>query len=302
MMPPAAIGLVLTSCALHAYWNLLYKRAGDKLAFTALFLLVTPLLYFPMFAALIGGAAIPALGWFCILGTGVVYFGYFVGLSRAYELGELSVVYPLARSVGPALTLLWGVLLLGERPTGAGIGGIVLILCGVVLIHLRPGKAPDLLDIDRRRLFRSLFASPATVSACFVGLMYSLYSLIDKLGVGRLRLDPALYIYLTFATAALLVVPWIVRRRGTAALRAEWRVNRRACIAVGGLNVLAYLLVLYALSLPNTPVSYIVPLRTLSVLFGVWLGVEVLREEGRWSKMGAALMMVAGVLLITWKG
>jgi drug/metabolite transporter (DMT)-like permease len=302
MMPPAAIGLVLTSCALHAYWNLLYKRAGDKLAFTALFLLVTPLLYFPMFAALIGGTAIPAIGWFCILGTGVVYFGYFVGLSRAYELGELSVVYPLARSVGPALTLLWGVLLLGERPTGAGIGGIVLVLCGVVLIHRRPDKALVPPGIDGRRLVRSLFASPATVSACFVGLMYSLYSLIDKLGVGRLRLDPALYIYLTFTTAALLVVPWIVWRRGAASLRAEWQVNRRACVAVGGLNLLAYLLVLYALSLPNTPVSYIVPLRTLSVLFGVWLGVEVLREEGRWSKMGAGLLMVAGVLLITWKG
>jgi drug/metabolite transporter (DMT)-like permease len=320
-MPLAAIGLVLTSCALHAYWNLLYKRAGDKLAFTALFLLVTPLLYLPMFAALIGKAVIPALGWLCILSTGVVYFGYFVGLSRAYEQGDLSVVYPLARSVGPALTLLWGVLLLGERPTGAGVGGIVLILCGVVLIH-QPwertskskskststiGPARTLTPtrtLTRREAFpvRSLFTSPATLSACFVGLMYSFYSLIDKLGVGRLRLDPALYIYLTFTTTALLVVPWIIWRRGAASLRAEWGVNRWACIAVGGLNLLAYLLVLYALSLPNTPVSYIVPLRTLSVLFGVWLGVEVLREEGKWSKLGAALVMVAGVLLITWKG
>ncbi len=39
-MPVLAVVLVLASCFLHAWWNLLLKSAADKQAFTALFLLV----------------------------------------------------------------------------------------------------------------------------------------------------------------------------------------------------------------------------------------------------------------------
>jgi uncharacterized membrane protein len=291
-MPLMAITLVLASCILHAYWNLLLKRARDKLAFTALFLLVTPLIYLPMFVVLIRNAVIPPLGWACVLGTAVVYFGYFVGLAMAYADGELSVAYPLARGVGPALTLVWGVLLLKERPTALGIAGVGLITCGAMALHYRGGT---------KWSWRTL-TSPSSLAALFVGLMYSIYSLIDKVGVSSLKVYPALYIYLTYAVSALMVAPWVVWRQGAETLRKEWQLNRPSCIAVGALNLLAYLLVLFALSLKRAPVSYIVPLRTVSVLLGVVFGVELLREEGHWTKIGAALMMMAGIALIAWRG
>src|SRR4051794_2937153 len=104
-MPLLAIGLVLASCVLHAYWNLLFKRAGDKLAFTALFLLVAPVVSLPMFVWLLPRHPVPAAGWACIGITGALYFVYFVALAWAYRDGELSVAYPLARGIGPALTL-----------------------------------------------------------------------------------------------------------------------------------------------------------------------------------------------------
>lgn len=295
-MPYLAVGLVLVSCLLHAFWNLLLKRAHDKLAFTALYLAAAPLLYLPLFLYLLPRSAIPPLGWLCIAATGVVYFGYFVGLAMAYRGSELSVAYPLIRGLGPALAFVGGIVLLSEQPTVWGSCGVGLILAGVIVLNWHGGKSGSL-----AAAFQSL-AAPSTLAALFVGLMYCFYSLIDKVGVGRLHINPPVYIYLTYATTALLVVPWVLRRRGADALRQEWQANGRASLAVGALNLLAYLMVLYAMSLPNTPISYIVPLRTTSVLIGVLLGVGVLREGRLPTKVSVAFMMMAGIALMTWKG
>jgi len=96
----------------------------------------------------------------------------------------------------------------------------------------------------------------------------------------------------------VIVLPIALIRCGKETLFKEWRRNWISCSATSVLNIVAYLLVLWAMSLPNTPVSYIVPLRTLSVLFGVLFGTEVLGESGRWRKLGAAALLMLGVSLI----
>ncbi|HXG24786.1 MAG TPA: EamA family transporter, partial [Chthonomonadales bacterium] len=260
------------------------------------YLAAAPLLYLPLFLYFLPRSAIPPLGWLCIAATGVVYFGYFVGLAVAYRENELSFAYPLIRGLGPALAFVGGIFLLSEQPTVWGSCGVGLILAGVIVLNWRGGKPGSLVT-----QFQSL-ATPSTRAALFVGLMYCFYSLIDKVGVGRLHVNPPVYIYLTYMATALLVVPWVLWRRGVKALWQEWRANSHTCLAVGGLNLLAYLMVLYAMSLPNTPVSYIVPLRTTSVLIGVLLGVGVLGEGRLPTKMSVAFMVMAGIALMTWKG
>lgn len=311
-MPLLAIGLVLTSCVLHAYWNLLFKQARSKTAFTAVFLSLIPLLYLPMPLVMAHRFPFPREAWWCVLGTGLAYAGYFEGLGRAYESGELSVAYPVARSVGPAFTLIWGVLLLAERPTPAGLVGVLLTIAGAALVQWK--RLAQGVDSGSGRMVSSTYASrismlaprtrlsPSVRAALFVALMYSVYSLIDKIGVGRLHANPATYIYLTYSAAAILVVPNVIRRHGMAPIALEWRVNWRSCVAVAVMNMLAYLLVLCAMSLPHTPVSYITPLRTTSVLIGVVLGVEVLKEGSASSKLAGAALMASGIVLMAWKG
>ncbi|HZP82730.1 MAG TPA: DMT family transporter [Chthonomonadaceae bacterium] len=296
-MPYLAVGLVLFSCLLHASWNLLVKRAHDKLAFTALYLASATVFYLPLFLTLFPHAHITPQGWLCILGTGIVYFGYFTGVAAAYRHGELSVAYPVMRGAGPAFAFFGGILLFSERPSMPGTLGVALALLSVCALGWR-GRAPG----ERFAAPHARRFSPATLAALFVGLMYSLYSLIDKIGVGRLHINPPIYIYLTYTTSALFVLLWVLWRQGGATLREEWRVNGRACMTVGILNLFTYLLVLYAMAMPGTPVSYIVPLRTTSVLFGVLLGVRVLGEGRLAAKLSAALLMMAGIALMAWKG
>jgi drug/metabolite transporter (DMT)-like permease len=295
-MPLRAVLLVLLSCFLHAWWNLLLKRARNKLAFTALYLPSACVLCLPVFLWLAPAARIPSAGWGCIAATSVVYFGYFVGLAMAYQGGELSVMYPLTRGLGPALAFVGGVVVLSERPSGLGALGAALILCGVWALHWQ-GRSAARLGVPLKALLM-----PSSLAALFVGFTYSTYSLIDKVGVGRLHINPLVYIYLTYVGSSLFVIPWLTCREGVDALRAEWRLNAASAAAVGVLNYVAYGMVLYAMSLPNTPVSYVVPLRTVSVLIGVLLGVRVLGEGRLAAKLVGALFMMAGIVLMAWKG
>ncbi len=287
-MPLTAVGLVLASCGLHALWNLFVKQGRDKVAFTALFLLAVPVLFAPVFLALLPTHLPSTAGWLCVVATGIVYTAYFLGLARAYEVSDLSVAYPLSRGLGPALTVLWGVLLLGERPTERGWLGIALTLAGAWMLSWHQGQAVH---------WRSLFAPPLR-PAWFVAAMYSAYSVIDKLAVSVFTVHPAVYIYAAYTVCAVLTIPIVLKRKGTAALWEEWQRSKWLCLATAVLNIAAYLLVLFALSLPHTPISYIIPLRTVGILFGVLLGTEVLGETGRWRKSLAALALMAGVALI----
>ncbi|HET6382591.1 MAG TPA: EamA family transporter [Armatimonadota bacterium] len=295
-MPLAALGLVLASCVLHAFWNLLFKQARDKLAFTALFLSAAPVLYLPLFILASRHAAMPRMGWLCVLGTALAYLGYFVGLARAYSDGDLSIAYPISRGSGPALAALWGVLLLGERPSILGGIGIALIIGGIALIYRPVGGANSQSNAS------GVATSSAVRAAFFTGLMISFYTLIDKVGVGPLHITPGFYIYLTYTGSALLVIPWVIRKQGAAALRAEWKSNRWRVIAVAALNPLSYLLYLIALSLPTTPIAYMAPLRSFSVVFAVALGAIFLKEGGGWNRVAAGAVMVAGLTVISIRG
>jgi len=132
--------------------------------------------------------------------------------------------------------------------------------------------------------------------------MYSLYSLVDKVGVSRLGIDPVTYICLTFVAAAGFVVPRVMWLEGRGALADEWKSHARLCAVVAGLNLLSYLIVLFALTMPKTPIGYVVPLRATSGLIGVAAGAKMLREGDLAAKLLAALCMLMGVVLISVKG
>lgn len=290
-MTGVAIGLVLISCVLHAGWNLLVKRAGDKGAFTALYLIATCVLYTPVAIGFGIRNPIPPAGWRCIGVSGCLYAVNYLALSRAYKHGDLSYAYPLARGSGPLLTVILGVTLLGERLTAAGLVGVALILAAVVVLQAPIGTEEVLRGMAR-----------AAGWALLVGTMYAAYSIVDKAAVSRVGVHPVLYLCLAHGASGLVLTPVIWSRKGTAALVAEWRRHGPAAVAVGLLIPGAYLLVLFAMAMPHAPVSYIVPLRTVSVMLGVAGGLRILGEQGAWSRMLAAVLVVAGVGLIAWKG
>lgn len=279
-MSGTALILVLASAVAHVYWNLELKRSPRALADGWWIQVLSAALCLP--AALVAGRplAVPPAGWLCVAGTGLFYAGYYTLLARAYASDDLSRAYPIARGVAPAAAALWGVLFFGERPSPLGGLGIAAVCAAVLLLAW-----PDLRAGGRGLTLAGVGAAIGT------GLCTSAYSAIDKAGVRYV--DPVVYLGLTFGAGAALqgalLRPW---RGAEHRCLAGWGRLLASALACGG----GYLMVLVALR--GAPVSYVVPLRSVSVLLSVAAGVRVLREQRRWSRVVAAALVVAGVAAI----
>lgn len=216
-MSAPALALVVGSAFLHAAWNLLYKRALDKPSFAWLFGLATVVIYLPAFLLLAFRSPIPPEGWQLMATSGALHSLYFYFLGRGYACGELSLVYPLARGTGPLLVVLWAALFLDQRPSSLGLLGVLSVVAGVYVLHLK--------SLSWSRLLAPLLSTRAqsTRAALFTGLLISLYTTVDAAGVRHV--DPLIYMYPVTAIYSLLYGPYVLRTSGAAAVRREWKAN-----------------------------------------------------------------------------
>lgn len=286
-MTATALALVLAAALLHATWNLSLKQSPRKLLVSWLSLLVGPLLASPGLFLLAGGPGIGPAGWACVVATALLHALYFLFLSEAYERGELSLVYPLARGSGSLLVALLAPLLLGEVLTPGGATGIGLVVLGVFGVAGGPGPTRP----GQSRLlaqWRTLHVALAFLT----GLTIAAYSLVDKVGV--VLVHPYLYQILMMEGAFAALTPYVLwrQRPSVAALKAEWR----AVAVVGILSFAAYQLVLVALRLAK--VAYVVAAREVSIVFGAALGAAFLAERHGPRRILAAASIAAGLVLI----
>lgn len=280
-MTPAALALVLSSAIFHAGWNLLAKRAGGGVAFVWLGAVVGTVLYAPLALTQLaaGRETLDGLALAFVAGSGLIHAGYFVALQRGYRDGDLSLVYPLARGLGPLLATAAAIALLGERPTALALGGAALIVAAILSLAPSP---------------RALAASAvrrSTLYAVLTGVLIAAYTLWDKQAVGVLGLAPIVYYWGAELSRTALLTPLVLVR--SEAIGAVWREHRREALGVGVLSPLSYILVLYALS--TSPVSYVAPAREVGVVLGALAGVTVLGEPDPKRRLGAAAAIVAGI-------
>src|SRR5699024_7865754 len=66
--------------------------------------------------------------------AGILHNIYGLVLQTGYRRAELGVVYPVARGVGPLLTMVVALAVLGEEPGGWGIAGGAVVLVGILVV------------------------------------------------------------------------------------------------------------------------------------------------------------------------
>jgi drug/metabolite transporter (DMT)-like permease len=286
-MSGPALGLVLLAAVSHATWNLLARRAHEKLAFLWCGNLVASILFLPLGAwLLLTEPPISPIGWGVVALSASLEALYYWTLAQAYRYGDLSLVYPIARGTAPILVPVLAAVFLGERLSGLAMAGIGLVVLGTVVIHTRSLGWPSLGAIG------GVVGQLGTRYALLTGLVIAAYSALDKYGVSLVR--PILYGYLLFLGLTAMLLPLVLRQRQ--ALAAEWKAHRGSIVVVGLLAPGSYLLVLLALTL--APVSYVAAAREISVVLAALLGALVLREGyGRQRLLGSA-SIAAGLMLL----
>ena len=283
-----ALVLVLTGSVAHAGWNLLLKRSDNKEVFVWSLLVAGSLLLAPLGAVLIWLNPITAPGYWLLLATIVVHVYYFVLLGRGYARGDLSLVYPIARGIGPMLVPVLAVLTLGEQIAWPAVLGIVFIIIGIYVVSWW-GRFREILTAPL-----SFLRDSGIRYALLTGLTITVYTLVDKRGVQHVQ--PILYMYLLTLGVAAGLAPYILRNYGWAPVLQEWRAHAWPILVAGLLVFVAYGLALTAFSISR--VSYIAPAREVSIVIGVLAGVLILKEPfGRGRLVGSALI-VFGLVLI----
>jgi len=282
-MTSFALILVLASAFIHASWNFLAKRSGGGAPFIWLFAALSSLIYAPLVLLVLYWQK-PYMGPWQIgfmMGSAAIHMAYFLLLQHGYRAGDLSLVYPLARGTGPTLSTLTAILFLGERPAGVAIAGALMVAGGVFLLTRGSGSPGG----SRKR---------AVGFGLMTGLMIASYTLWDKYAVSTLFIPPLILDYGTNVGRAIMLGPLAWRRREE--VRREWQIHRWETIGVAVLGPLSYIMVLTALI--TNPVSYIAPLREVSILIGAIMGSQLLAEGEAHRRLPAAGSIVMGVVLL----
>lgn len=282
-MVALAVVLALVAAVFHGAWNVLVKLSGDPIATFRRVTLAT--------AAVATVVTIPAwllLGrpsfdiraaGFCLVSS-LLETAYLWLLSSAYRRGELSAVYPIARGSAPLLSVIVGLVILGERLSEPQLAGVALLLLGILAVSV------------------SQASGKATLPALMTGVAIAAYTSVDRVGV-RLT-TPWLYGWLLFTLMGL----WASLSLWAASRLGLYRIDPsfvpppwRDAGIIGFFMWAGYFLVLWALSL--APLAIVAPVREVAIVAVAIWGVWRLHESRRASlKVAGALATLAGVALL----
>lgn len=282
--------LVVAAAFIHAFWNLLSKRAADAgAAFVFTYNLVCCVAYAPWVMWLLwrGGMA---WTWPAVIGmalSGLIHLAYSLCLQRGYQVADLSVVYPTARGTGPLLSSVGAFLLFGETPSVQGVAGLLAVVFGIGLISTQGNLA----------VFRRPGGQAGLRWGVATGALIASYTVVDAYVVKDLGVHPVVLDWCSNLARFVLLAPVMLPNLDH--MRARMAGHWHLAIAVGVLSPLAYIFVLTALNM-GAPVSVVAPAREMSMMVGTLLGLLVLREDvGRGRLIGCAVLALGVVLLGT---
>ena len=268
---------VLCAAALHAGWNAIVKTNADRF-FSIAALTVA--------AGVISAAALPFVGglapaaWPWLAGSLVAHTGYKLFLSKAYRLGDMGQVYPIARGAAPLLTAL-AMAGLGEPLSPLALTGVVVLAIGVGLMSLRGGRALARVETG------------AVAAALITALWIACYTILDGMGA-RASGAPLTYALWLFFWDGLAMFAALGIARGREGLRRLTRAG--AAEWLGGLMSMgAYAIAIRAAT--QAPIALVAALRETSVLFAALISVAILREPPTIWRLAAGLTILCGVIL-----
>jgi len=267
-------GLVILSAIAHALWNALVKSAGDRML-TMVAIRTTGMMLGLVALPFVDWPAPESWKWLAV--TAVVMFAYYALLVRSYGVGDMSVVYPLARGLAPVLTTIAAFLAIGEALSTDQIVAVAMISLGIMALSFGAG------------------ASRAAVGfALATGVSVATYSFFAGLGVRTAGTVLGFQACLEIVTGFGMFCYGVVVRR--ADLMVYVRRHGAIGFLAGAVSVLGFLAFLVAAtSLPLGPVSAV---RETSVIFGAVLGTLVLKEGFGARRIAAAVLATMGIVLL----
>ncbi len=190
----------------------------------------------------------------------------------------------------PALTTLTGYLILGERVSGKGLGGILLVVAGAYLLNLEAGAGRS-----RRAWLAPLQAigrEPGSRLMLLVAAIYSLTSVVGKKLLAFIPV-PAFGPFYYALVGGLTLVLFSCKQPGIG--RVLWRrPGPQLAIAV----LLSAMVITHFLAISQVEAAYMIAVKRTSLLFGIGYGALWFGEKQLARHLLAGAVMLFGVTLL----
>jgi drug/metabolite transporter (DMT)-like permease len=269
---------VLCAALLHASWSALIKHHDEPRTISLAVaigggLIALVLVFFVPFPA--------SPSWPFLIGTTVAHVIYFQTTIAAYRHGDLTLTYPIARGMAPALATGLTLFFLGESPSLIGWIGIAVIVSGALMV------ASDGFRLDKRGQTAVLFAlAAATATAC--------YTLTDGQGARLSGHALSFTAWLMILMALSNVIAMRIMFGGEMIGQAVKQIP--IGLVGGAASFGSYAVALWAMT--QAPISVVAALRETSIAFAVVLGLVFLKEKPRlWRIIGSATILAGAATL-----
>ena len=279
---------------MHALWNTIGKQSASGTVFYAWATLSGALLFSPLM--LINGVQVlqlPIAFWVLLVASGGFQAIYFTGLAKAYRCADLSLVYPLARSIPVLIVPLLMIIAYGETQlTLAHLCAMTIIVAGALVLPLKRWRDWHV----------KAYWSPGVGWALIAALGTAAYSITDSAAVHLMKRDgwgafsagSSFVVLQGYSIAAWIFL--IIKIRGNA-ISLSKKISRKAILLTGFFVMATYLLVLISMSMVED-VSFIVALRQLSIPIGVGIGAIWLKEKLTLPRITGVAVMLIGLMLV----
>ncbi len=267
---------VLGAAFLHALWNALIKLGTSKVGG----MVILSIVEVPIGLAVVAVSPpmdMAAVPW--VIAAGCTHFFYKFFLTYAYDRGDLSRVYPIARGAAPMIVTLVGLFVLSDEVTRNEYAGILVLAAGILLMARGVFSSGE----NRRLLPFALGSAVATAT----------YTMIDGLGA-RVSGSPAAYVAWVFVADGCFFTLGMLALRGADVIPRSWPAWRMGAVASAA-SYGAYAVSIWAMTF--APIAVVAALRETSILFAVLIGWLIFGEKMTGEKAVAALVIVAGVML-----
>jgi len=269
---------VLAAAIMHASWNVLVKLELDRFLSLCLIQAMMGLLGLAMLAVLPlpAAASLPYA-----VASGVLHLGYNLFLARSYRTGDLSQVYPIARGAAPLLTLAITAAFLHEEVNVVGAAGVAVLVLGIWIVSLMGQRT---LRLDGLTLFFAIGTS----------VFVAAYTIVDGMG-GRASGAALSYAAMVFVFDAIFLAITAFAMRGPGIVRQVapyWKTGLLGALLAAG----AYGIAIWAMT--RAPIASVAALRETSILVVMLLSMRVLKETVTLTRLGGAVLIVAGAALI----
>jgi uncharacterized membrane protein len=275
-----SFALILLSATIHASWNFFTKKSIANKIVVLWFswfiagLVMTPIaLYFTEISSI-------STDWIpYIILTTIIHALYVYLLGWAYTLGDMSLIYPIARGIGVLFTVIIVAFTGMEYISAQGVIGIMILVAGIVLIAIKRFK-----DLDKRLAMKI---------AALVGCCTAFYTITDKISIAHI--PPLFYISTMFLCTSLALLPLMIYQFKSHSLHVR-KQHKLYCSFIGFASLFGYLLILYALQ--KSPAPYVAALREVAIVFGAILGIRFLKEEANKRKIMGISLIILGAIII----